>query len=69
MTPHSYVRARKLERIREALASERDLIDVARHYGFTHFRHFRAAYSRHHGLAPGEQPADVLKEVMPPSRR
>ncbi len=60
MTPHSYIRARRLERIREALTAENDPIDVARRYGFTHLRHFRLTYSRHHGLAPGKQLADVL---------
>jgi AraC-like DNA-binding protein len=60
MTPHSYVRARRLERIKEALASRNDLRDVARGYGFTHLRHFHLAYSRHHGLAPAKQLADVL---------
>jgi AraC family transcriptional regulator len=60
MTPHSYVRARRLERIREALTTDNDPIDVARRYGFTHLRHFHSAFSRHHGMAPGKQLADVL---------
>jgi AraC family transcriptional regulator len=60
MTPHSYVRARRLERIREALAAGTDAMEAARRYGFTHLRHFQSAYSRHHGLAPGTQLGEVL---------
>jgi AraC family transcriptional regulator len=61
MTPYSYLRARRLERIREALAAENDTLTVARRYGFTHLRHFQSAYLRHHGLEPGAQLADVLR--------
>lgn len=61
MTPHHYVRARRLEHVRAALASGGDPMGVAQRFGFTHVRHFRSAYSRHHGLAPGEEIANVLK--------
>jgi len=60
MTPHSFVRARRLERIRAALTTAADPMEVARRYGFMHVRHFRSAYRRHHGLAPGNELADVL---------
>jgi len=60
MTPHSFVRARRLERIRAALRTGIDPMEVARHYRFTHVRHFRTAYRRHHGLAPGDELSDVL---------
>jgi AraC family transcriptional regulator len=52
MTPHAYVRARRLERARAALATGGTVPEVAERYGFRHVRHFRAAYARHHGLAP-----------------
>jgi AraC family transcriptional regulator len=55
MTPHRYVRARRLERVREEIAHGRDPGEAARRYGFTHIGHFRAAYRRHHGIAPGEE--------------
>lgn len=61
MTPHRFVRARRLDRIRADLVSGTDPMEIARRYGFTHLRHFRSAYWRHHGLAPGTELADVLK--------
>lgn len=60
MPPHRYVRARRLERIRELIAHGVEPSLAAAHYGLTHGRHFRAAYHRHHGLAPGESVAEML---------
>jgi AraC family transcriptional regulator len=57
MAPHSYVRARRLEAARVALAGGQALMEAARRYGFTHLRHFRSAYWRHHGVAPSEHQA------------
>lgn len=61
MTPHTFVRARRLDRVRVAIASGDDPVTAARRFGFTHVPHFRSEYSRHHGLAPGEELADVLR--------
>ena len=61
MTPYAYVRARRLEHARVALATGVAVAEVAGRYGFTHVRHFRAAYARHHGLAPGQDVGQFLK--------
>lgn len=61
MTPHAYVRARRLERARAALATEAAVPEIAERYGFRHVRHFRNAYTQHHGLAPGEEVGQLLK--------
>jgi len=60
MTPHQYVRARRLERIKTALANGTDLQEEASNYGFRHIRHFQSAYCRHHGIAPGRELREVL---------
>ena len=54
MTPHHYVRARRLEAVRAASAGGEALLEAARRYGFGHLRHFCSAYCRHHGLSPSE---------------
>lgn len=54
MTPQSYVQGRRLEAVRIALAGGDDMIEAASRYGFTHLRHFRLAYWRHHGVTPTE---------------
>lgn len=63
MTPHAFVRARRLQRASEDLACG-DAVDlVAPRYGFNHARHFRAAYALHHGTAPplmcGDSPPKI----------
>jgi AraC family transcriptional regulator len=54
MTPHSYVRARRLEGARLALERGEALMAAARRHGFGHLRHFEAVYRRHHGVMPHE---------------
>ena len=64
MTPHRFVHARRLERIRLAIANGSDPLRTAAAYGFTHARHFQAAYSRHHGLPPGRRVEEMLSSSM-----
>jgi AraC family transcriptional regulator len=67
MTPHAYVLARRLERARAALAAGGAVPEIAGRFGFRHVRHFRDAYARHHGLAPGEDVGQFLKRAEWPS--
>lgn len=60
MPPHRYVRARRLERIRELIARGVEPSLAAAQYGLTHRGHFSSAYRRHHGLAPSENIAKML---------
>ena len=63
MTPHSFVRGRRLERIRAAVANGEDALEAARRYGFMHIRHFRSQYRRHYGLAPGQDLYDLPQQA------
>jgi AraC family transcriptional regulator len=49
LTPHRYVRARRLERARGIIASGALIGDVARRIGYESLSHFRAAYRTHFG--------------------
>jgi AraC family transcriptional regulator len=66
MTPHAYVRALRLERARAEIAAGAAVAHVAERYGFKHLRHFRVAYTRHHGVAPTE-PAHTRDRRAVPS--
>jgi AraC-like DNA-binding protein len=57
MTPHQFVRARRLERIRAAVAKGQNVLDAARQHGFRHLNHFRSVYLHHHGLPAGQEVA------------
>jgi AraC family transcriptional regulator len=58
MTPHQYVHARRLERIRTALETGTHYAEAAARFGFTHARHFSRAYRLHHGLWPWDRLGD-----------
>ncbi len=45
MTPYSFVRARRFDRIRVAIAHGDRPAEAARRFGFTHISHFRAEYA------------------------
>ncbi|MBF4616279.1 AraC family transcriptional regulator [Curtobacterium sp. VKM Ac-1376] len=58
MSPNSYIRAVRLDRIRtELLASDpatTNVADVARYWGFAHAGRFSGAYAERHGEYPSE---------------
>jgi AraC family transcriptional regulator len=49
LTPHRYVRARRLERARDMIVSGALIRDVAARAGYENLGHFRAAYRAHFG--------------------
>jgi AraC family transcriptional regulator len=51
LTPHQFVRGRRLEQARLEIDAGGNIDTVARGLGFLHRHHFRAMYQRHHGLA------------------
>lgn len=54
MTPHAFVRGRRLERARQLIAIGMRPSVAGLRFGFTHERHFRTVFKRHHGFAPEE---------------
>lgn len=69
MTPHQYVHARRLERIRTALEAGTHYAEVAARFGFTHARHFSWAYRLHHGLWPWDRLGDFPTSDETPAAR
>jgi AraC family transcriptional regulator len=55
MTPHQYVRARRMEAIRHAIEGGSDPQSAARNLGFGHRRHFQRVYLQHHGVSSKER--------------
>lgn len=55
-TPHAALQAIRLQRVRAALAAEREVAPgtLARRFGFTNATRFRAAYTRRFGETPAE---------------
>jgi AraC family transcriptional regulator len=56
LTPHRYVRGRRLERARHLLASSASARTVARRVGYDSLSHFRAAYRAHFGATYDQDP-------------
>jgi AraC family transcriptional regulator len=56
VAPHRYVLGRRLEGVRHAIETGIDATRAARNAGFSHMRHFREVYRRHHGFAPEQTP-------------
>jgi len=55
LTPHAYVTARRMERASRMLhSSERPVWEIARRLGYANPAHFRMAFRRAFGVAPGE---------------
>ena len=62
LTPHRYVRGRRLERARDLIVSGTLIRDVAARVGYESLSHFHAAYRAHFG-------ADCDPPALPARRR
>jgi AraC family transcriptional regulator len=65
LTPHKYVRARRLERARELLASGVRPRTVAERTGYESLSHFRGAYRTHFGVHSERDPSIVGRRRKP----
>jgi AraC family transcriptional regulator len=61
LSPHRYVRARRLERARESLVRGATTSVAATAAGFESLSQFRGAFKRHFGFAPSEIPRPGAK--------
>jgi AraC-like DNA-binding protein len=65
-SPHQYVRARRLERARAALARGAHVTIAASEAGFNSVSQFRTAFRRQFGFAPGATPRRGVRQWIIP---